>query len=392
MNMEKKTLTAREIRESQFLLRAPLFAVPLLTVFFWAFGGGKGLASSGKGIVKGLLMRLPPPHVMPVTKLDKMGYYELAKKDSTAELEKKRIADHYARRLGLDDGSGDPVVRKVQEKLGELKLAMAGKRTVGQAGHGGNVAKTMGVRRVEDPVAVGMADRAMEKLQRMMNGLQRADGGNPEIAQLSAVLDKLVAVQRPRVDSGRERGLVPGRGTMTAERRVLLSVKAVPDEEDTLPGFDSSAIEAIIPDDQVLVSGGELHMELLTAIVVGGQRIPSGSELYGLVSLTGERLRVVVSGIAWSGRVLPVDLEVRDEDGLAGIYIPGAPVEDAVRESAGQELEAVGPTLLTTNLAGQAAGAGLNFARSLIGKKIRPVKVTIPAGYHVLLHLQNPGL
>jgi hypothetical protein len=60
-----------------------------------------------------------------------------------------------------------------------------------------------------------------------------------------------------------------------------------------------------------------------------------------------------------------------------------------VRESAEEATGDIGPTVLSTTLAGQAAGAGVGLARSLIAKKVRPVKVTVPAGYRVFLHVQN---
>jgi hypothetical protein len=127
-------------------------------------------------------------------------------------------------------------------------------------------------------------------------------------------------------------------------------------------------------------------------VEVGGQRIPRGTPVYGQVALNGERLRVVVVAICWQERVFPVNLVVDDEDGLAGIHIPGAPSADAVRETTSQELGSFGPEILSTTLAGQAAGAGVTLARSMIGKKVRMVRVTVPAGYRVILHVQNAGL
>ncbi len=68
------------------------------------------------------------------------------------------------------------------------------------------------------------------------------------------------------------------------------------------------------------------------------------------------------------------------------------PAADAARESVGSEIGAVGPTVVSTGMAGQAANAGMTLARSLIGKKVRPVRVTVTPGYHALLHAKNEGL
>ena len=215
-----------------------------------------------------------------------------------------------------------------------------------------------------------------------MGALHRKEaegGGDPAIAQLSGLLAQLTAVQGP----GR------GRDTQSnmagpKERRVTVTVVAVRDVGDT-PSADSTVIEAVSPSDQVLVSGGQLRLELVGDIAVGGHRIPGGTPVYGTVALSGERLRVTITAIGWQGRIYPVNLAVADADGLAGIYIPGAPASDAVRESAEEATGDIGPTVLSTTLAGQAAGAGMGLARSLIAKKVRTVKVTVPAGYRVFL-------
>jgi hypothetical protein len=111
--------------------------------------------------------------------------------------------------------------------------------------------------------------------------------------------------------------------------------------------------------------------------------------VYGTVALNGQRLRVAITAIEWRERVYAVNWQVDGEDGLPGIYIPGVPLSDAMRETAAQETGVIGPEMLSTTLAGQAAGAGLTLARSLAGKKLRPVKVTVPAGYTVICHVKN---
>lgn len=421
--MEKKVLTERQKRERKFLLLLPAFAFPLLTGMFWILGGGKGRAELTAAA--GFLMRLPGAHVKPVTRLDKMGYYELARHDSAAERQKLNVQANYARQLGLDAGIigwekrpgvaaaknsiavEDPNVQRVREKLEELKKAVAGKSLRPERDSGDPKREGAGPERKIGVAAPSMRKEIAQgpdvgKLEKVIKLLQRDEGGDSEMQQLSAVLDKLAAMQRPREDSfrradgltmkGAADGVVRGAADAAVVKRQVLTVRALPEEDDTVGGFDSSVVEAIIPEEVVLVSGGELRMELAKDVAIGRQRVAAGTALFGTASLSGERLRVVISAIAVQGRVLPLGLEVDDVDGLPGIYIPGAPVPDALRESAGQELGSLGSGVVTTGLAGQAAGAGVVLARSLMGKKLRPVKVTIPAGYRILLHVKNQAL
>lgn len=379
--METKVLTGRQLRVRWLLFRAPIALVPLLTIMFRVMGGGPGDAGKGR-VSSGFDMRLPGAQLARMGRLDKLGYYQQAEKDSMEARQRRTLESNYARMLGLpaaaDSGrmavrGVDPNVKAVQAKLETLNQIIKGSSV--SAGPRGVPASPP-----ERP------NPSMDRLEKLMGVLRKTEAGqgrDPEIEQLNGVLDKLVAVQRPRKDSIR--------GQVLAQRSTL-TVRALRDEDDTLATSDSSVIAALIPEEQVLVSGGELRMELARDVAVGGQRIPRGTPVYGSVALSGERLRVSVTAICWQERVYPVNLVVDDQDGLAGIHIPGAPASDAVRESADQDVGGLGPTILSTTLAGQAAGAGLNMARSMIGKKVRLVRVTVPAGYRVILHVQNAGL
>ena len=394
--MKKKTLTALQVRQGKFLLWAPLPAILLLTLLFLGLGGGKTRA--GGPVANGLDMRLPAAHVPSIAKLDKMGYYEKAQRDSAAARQKARMEAGYARVLGIDSAhTPEAIAHVVQTKLDQVKRVLAG-----ESGNRGGSAAAAELSRSVRPVGesnagLGRAQYAsvqsnpsFERLEKAMTALQHDDAGNAELSGLTAVLEKLTKLQAPHET-------VQHRPEQTPRRPALL-VKALPDPDDTIrrygaaKEFDSTVIEAVVPEEQVLVSGGELKLELTRDILLDNHRIPAGTALYGIASLSGERLRVTVGSIAWQDRVFPVELQVDDEDGLAGIYIPGAPLTDATRESVSSEIGAVGPTVVSTGLAGQAANAGMTLARSLISKKVRPVRVTVPAGYHVLLHPKIDGL
>src|SRR6201999_2414409 len=116
--------------------------------------------------------------------------------------------------------------------------------------------------------------------------------------------------QRPAVG-----GLKAQEGLGPAKRAVA-EEGSLPEQEDTLRGFDSSVIEAIVPEEQVVVSGEELRIELAQDIEAGGKRVAAGTPVFGLVQLSGERLVVKITVLASEGHVYPVNLSVHDEDGL----------------------------------------------------------------------------
>ena len=79
-----------------------------------------------------------------------------------------------------------------------------------------------------------------------------------------------------------------------------------------------------------------------------------------------------------------MQLSVYDLDGMEGIYIPGAITRDVAKGSADRALQGIINTL-GPSLGAQAASAGIEAAKTLLTKKVKQVKVTVKAGYQVLL-------
>jgi conjugative transposon TraM protein len=119
--------------------------------------------------------------------------------------------------------------------------------------------------------------------------------------------------------------------------------------------------------------------------VIKGITIPRDNPVNGLVSINGDRMGVTVSSIRYRQGIYPVSLQVYDMDGLPGIHIPGAITRDVAKESADQGISSMGLTALDPSLAGQAATAGIEAAKTLISRKIKLVRVSVKAGYQVLL-------
>ena len=233
--------------------------------------------------------------------------------------------------------------------------------------------------------------------------------GDPDLDKLGGMLDKILRIQHPgenrlpdSVRPGSERavtmpllpakkddgvsedmpgsasvadsmGLAPGSGFYDLDERV---------GEDSL---SDNLLEAAVANAQTLVSGESVELRLLVAGMVGGVRIPAGSLMTGRASLSGERLLVLVSSIRLGSRSVPVGLEVVDEDGVAGIREPGSLNRDAAKESLDQGIGDLGVTSVDPGVGAQAAAAGIQAIKTLASRKVRLVRVSIPAGYKVWL-------
>jgi hypothetical protein len=73
-------------------------------------------------------------------------------------------------------------------------------------------------------------------------------------------------------------------------------------------------------------------------------------------------------------------------DGMAGIHIPGAIGRDVAKASANNSLQTLGVSSIDDSWTSQAAGLGIEAAKSLLSKKIKLIKVVVKAGYRVLLY------
>jgi hypothetical protein len=171
-------------------------------------------------------------------------------------------------------------------------------------------------------------------------------------------------------DSGVE---VPGTGFMDL------------DEGPAPDAMVDNGVQAVVAHDQTLVSGEAVELRLSQEALINGVRIPLGTMFSGKAALSGERLQVMVSAIRVGNGVVPVSLEVVDLDGMPGIREPGSINRDVGKESADEAMNTLGVGSFDPSFQGQAAAAGVQAAKALIGRKVRLVRVSLKAGYKVLL-------
>lgn len=146
-----------------------------------------------------------------------------------------------------------------------------------------------------------------------------------------------------------------------------------------------NAIQAVIHETQTIVDGSTVKLRLVNDVFINGVRIPKDNFIYGIASLRGERLSIKITSVRYNNSLFPVELAVYDMDGLDGIYIPGAITRDVAKQSADRSMQTIGLTSLDPSWGAQAASAGIEAAKTLFSKKVKLIKVTVKAGYQVLL-------
>ncbi|MDI6033378.1 conjugative transposon protein TraM [Flavobacterium sp. LB2P84] len=424
--MEERMKSLKMLRQRKILLVMPLLVLPFITIMFWALGGGKMNAANGALVEKeGFNIKLPDANLKESIALDKMNYYEQAALDSIKLEELIKKDPNYLSQSFQGDstetandtsynqsssrkGSNglntsmyrDPNEEKFHEKLEALQRAINKPiASPAQSPDFNNYAKGSTTEVHSEDV------NKLEEMMQSMNG--RSDVQDPELKQLSGMLESILDIQHPdrvqeklRKVSEAQRGQVFTITTKTKED-IISSLQITPTnpvdrqskgnafyylEDPASADYNQNAVAAVIHETQTIVNGSTVKLRLVHAVFINGVKIPKNNFLFGIASLKGERLIMKINSIRYDNSLFPVDLSVYDLDGLSGIYIPGAINRDVAKASADRSMQTLGVATLDDSWGAQAAGVGIEAAKTLLSKKVKLVKVVVKAGYQVLLH------
>jgi conjugative transposon TraM protein len=153
---------------------------------------------------------------------------------------------------------------------------------------------------------------------------------------------------------------------------------------------DKNSIRASVYQTVTISNGKELQLRLQEPMRAGNILIPANTILTGSAKIGGERLHITITSIQYADNVIPVEMEVYDLDGMQGIYVPNSAELNAVKEIAANMGTSMGSSITITDDAGSQFAADLGRsaiqgASQYISQKMREVKVTMKAGYKVLL-------
>lgn len=421
------------LRRRKFLMTLPLLVLPFLTMIFWALGGGQGTPVQAKSLNNGLNFELPDAHFQDKEIWNKLSLYEMAERDS-AKFEEARESDPYFDLITFQEALAqqpiedninqdnlidtfphkdrlavDPNEERVNNKLEELYREINKPVVKPQT--------------VEQEVVVQTSDPQfssdVEKLEQMMEMMNDNGTSDPEMQQIESMLDKILDVQHPErvkeklkvqseqskqhvyaVEASNESGnisLLANEKTETAQLGNEYSMNSVisgASPQNAFYGLDDevirnqpeeNAIEAVIHDTQEVVAGATVKMRLLDDIFINSKLIPKDQLIYGVCAINGERLTIEIGSIRTGNYLLPVSLTVYDLDGMEGIYIPGAISRDAAKQTSDEAIQNMQLMTMDPSIGAQAASAGIEATKGLLSKKAKLIKVTVKAGYKILL-------
>jgi len=419
----------------QIYLALPVLVLPFIAMLFWALGGGQGNPAQGSAMPKaGLNPELPRAQFQEdLNSWDKLKIYEKALRDSLAaqeakkndpyfhfstltelqEKEQQQIAEQNMinASLGKKDNGIEADEKQVQQRLDQLykvintpQSDLSNARTVAQ----------------EPPATNPQIGQDVDRLEKLMVSMSEGRQENPELTQMDNMLEKILDIQHPErvsekiLDSKTQKSkkslsvgaINPNQsiGLIEASQHVDSSSSSIPvqvkvvrsnsffgsSDESLSTGGAGNVVEAVIHDTQTLMAGSIVKLRLTNSISINGNDVPANNFIFGVASINGERLDISITSIRYQNLLLPVTLSVFDLDGMNGIFIPGAIERDAAKQSTSQSIQQMQVmSSMSQSIGAQAAGAGIEAAKGLFSKKIKLVKVTVKAGYQVLLRDPN---
>lgn len=351
--MEQQKKDKRKI-----LLVLPLLVLPFMALAFYALGGGKGNGSPNQHVSqKGINTSLPDASFKGAEEpQDKMGFYQQSDRDSSGRNNDNGIKN-VADRLGFNGLEEDRQTKAINEKLKALNTEIAKPTPV--AGNSGS-----GAARPQPSSMKNDVDR----LEALMKAMKENKGEDPEMAQLSEMMDKIIAIQNP--------GMVQDK---------LKQQPALPVKTDSA----FKAIPAIIEGNQKVAQGAVVKLRLLDTIHLKDMVIPKNQLLFGSCNITNQRLLLTIKNIRLGSSIIPVDLSVFSLDGLIGIDAPEAELGEAAGNGATDAMQGMQFLSMDQSIGVQAAGAGIDAAKNLLSKKVKRIRVKLKGGQQILLRNNN---
>lgn len=433
--MEQKQSSNEILRKKKLLMVMPLIVLPFITLLFWALGGGKTKKGNELPAQEGLNMQLPAANLNEVKPQDKLGYYDQATSDSLKrqelmnndpyykadktehlahfnsdssliEMKNKSAYSNLSNSPYNNSSYSDPNETKVYKKLAELNTALNNATP--------EVTKTEEEKKHLQPAnPVGIDGGDVDRLEQMMQTMNQKNVDDPEMQQLNILMDKILDMQHPeRLQEKIQQTFEARKGQVFAvsPNNLINPVSFLGNknsrnlDSDTGRKYsnqqnsfyslnnalaidkNANAMQAVIHETQTLVDGSTVKLRLLNNVYINGVLIPANNFVFGTAALSGERLGITIHSIRYNNSLFPVELSVFDMDGMSGLYIPGAITRDVAKQWAEQGLQDVGFTSLNPSIGTQAASAGIEAAKTLLSRKVKLIKVTVKAGYQVLLY------
>lgn len=234
----------------------------------------------------------------------------------------------------------------------------------------------------QQPDPLELAEEQYKLARKYLGGGTAAD---EEAGPTKQRKDSRLSVMRPVREGEVEASTLNPRADFTVERNLGFLTAA-----GGVAHADTPTVKACVAQTQVIRAGSTVQLRLLEAVRIDDTVIPRNTPLYGLATISGMRLQVMVSSVEYGGRIFAVEAVAYDLDGQPGLNVPNSRERTALKEALASVGQTAGTSVNVTRSAGQQvlselARGGLQASSQYVAGKLREVKITLKANHQLLL-------
>lgn len=164
------------------------------------------------------------------------------------------------------------------------------------------------------------------------------------------------------------------------------------------PDDSESFIKAIIDENLTVYAGSRVRLKLMEDILVGEEIIKKGTYLYAVINgFSEQRINLKITSIMKGNKILPIDLDIYDTDGMMGLYVPASAFREFTKQLGGSSMQGLNFNTSSTEDQSQFLMSSMQRAfrstSQAIAKAIRQNKANLKYSTYIFLidskELQN---
>jgi len=243
---------------------------------------------------------------------------------------------------------------------------------------------------------------ALSKINRRDNQTGPAEPVRPQSDPMAlfraqmALVDSIGKANDPefREKAAKEKLIANSQAELLSKKKVTVT-KALGNESafNTIsPEDNGTLITAMIDQNVTGFADSRIRIRLLDDIVAGKYIVKKGTYLFAVISgFSGQRVMLKIVSVFSNGNIIPIRLDVYDNDGMPGIYIPSSAFREFSRELGGSSSQGITLEQQAENnnqLVMGIIGKMFQSTTTAVNKLIRSNKAKLK--YNSLVYLVDP--
>lgn len=161
-----------------------------------------------------------------------------------------------------------------------------------------------------------------------------------------AYMDSVSKDADPELKAELQRQKILTKAELSQKQQLILDVKkydaAANDFYTLKPDSQESFITAVIDENVTGYAGSRIRIRLLEDITAGKNIVRKGTYLYAQITgFSDQRVTLTIKSILYDNKILPVQLQIYDTDGMSGLFVPQSAFREFTKELGGNSMQGV---------------------------------------------------